>query len=151
MHDDHTLSFAAAASLSIPQGRRTYVKALLDADGAARIATGTNAYGRWMRLDFEVVQGEYAGRQAAMMLTFDPRDRDFRAAVGTITGVTIRSGRQRPHERHSVGVGTARVPRHARSAAPQRSGNGLHERLPAHRAGVEAALLSHSGVTSTTR
>jgi hypothetical protein len=27
-----------------------------------------------------------------MMLTFDPRDRDFRAAVGTITGVAIAPG-----------------------------------------------------------
>lgn len=92
MHDNQTLSFASAASLSIPQGTRTHVKALLDADGAPRIATGTNAYGRWMRLDFEVVQGDYAGRQAAMMLTFDPRDRDFRAAVSTITGLAIAPG-----------------------------------------------------------
>lgn len=43
MHDPQTLSFASAASLSIPQGTRVDVKALLDADGAARIATGTNA------------------------------------------------------------------------------------------------------------
>jgi hypothetical protein len=54
--------------------------------------TGESGFGPWMIVDFEVIEGEYAGTWAGTIISVDPTDRRFRAIFTAATGVDISAG-----------------------------------------------------------
>lgn len=53
---------------------------------------GESQYGQWMLLPFEVVEGEFSGEWASMMLSIKTSDMKFRNVFATVTGVDISKG-----------------------------------------------------------
>lgn len=91
MDDQQTLSLEAAASLSIP-ARTIAAVHVRSVDGEPAVAAGIDSKGRWLRIDFEVVDGPHVSEKAALTIPFDASDGDFRRAVEVITGVKVRAG-----------------------------------------------------------
>jgi len=54
--------------------------------------TGEGAYGPWISIPFEIVEGQYKGTYASLMMTVDPNDRRFRKVFELATGIDVSEG-----------------------------------------------------------
>ena len=76
-----------------PEGTPALVQVRPDRDGnLGEFKSGDSGYGPWIAIPFEVIEGEWAGTWAGLMLSVDPTDRRFRAVFSAVMGVDISSG-----------------------------------------------------------
>lgn len=93
---EETLDFPSEDELDqgIPKGTVALVRVRNERpeDTTPPIKTGESQYGKWMRVTFEVLEGEHSGRWATLFINLNPTRRDFRETFETVTGRDISSG-----------------------------------------------------------
>jgi len=84
---------------AVPEGTvaKVQVRALKDRETGEDLPIdefkhGESQYGQWMLLPFEVVEGEFAGEWASMMLSIKTSDIKFRNVFATVTGIDVSKG-----------------------------------------------------------
>lgn len=80
---------------AVPQGTVAHVQVRPDRDGVlGNFRSGESAFGPWMIVPFEVVEGEFKGQWANLMLNLKPSDFKFRKTFQAVTDIDISSGGQ---------------------------------------------------------
>jgi hypothetical protein len=77
----------------IPPKTKAQVKVRPDREGnLGDFRHGESQYGPWMIIPFEVVDGDYAGEWASMIINLKTNDRRFRKVFEVVTGIDVSEG-----------------------------------------------------------
>lgn len=76
-----------------PAGTTALVQVRPNKEGQLELKTGKHEkFGPWMSIPFEVIEGEYRGEWANMMLNLKPDDMRFRRTFEVVTGIDVTQG-----------------------------------------------------------